>query len=78
MAKVEIVRYQCDVCKAEFEKEKDVESTAIPCYGGERNEYNSMCSLDLCKECAGKIRQVIYDNFAEISVYHGTYIRKKF
>lgn len=77
MARIEKVTYQCDVCKKEFKNEKDVKSTTIPCYGGEQNEYLSECSVDLCAECASKLRKVIYDNFAEINNYHGLNIRRK-
>lgn len=77
MAKIETVRYQCDVCKAEFKNATDVTETHIPCYGGERNEYHSNCRLDLCKECSGNIRQIIYEHFAEIQDYYGMHIRNK-
>lgn len=77
MAKIEIIRYQCDVCKAEFESEKELEPTHIPCYGGECNEYNSEVQLDLCKECSRNIRKIIYDNFADIQDYYGVHIRNK-
>lgn len=77
MAKVEIIRYQCDVCKEEFKKSTDVESTCIPCFGGERNEYHSEVSLDLCEKCSGNIRDVIYWHFAEIQDYYGVHVRNK-
>ena len=77
MAKIETIRYQCDVCKAEFENKKNVTSESIPCYGGERNEYHSSCKLDLCKECSEKIRKVIYDNFAQINDWYGLHVTKK-
>ena len=77
MAKVEIIKYRCDVCKAEFENEKEVEETHIPCYGGERNEYHSECIVDLCNDCSKKLREVIYKNFAQISDYYGIHITKK-
>lgn len=74
MAIIEKITYQCDVCKAEFENEKDIESQTVPCYGGERNEYFSECSLDLCVKCSTKLREVIYHNFANITNYHGIQI----
>ena len=77
MAKLEIIRYQCDVCKEEFKNEKDVENTQIPCYGGERSEYHSECGLDLCKKCSENLRKIIYTNFAEIQNYHGLHITNK-
>ena len=77
MAKIEITRYQCDVCKEEFENEKDVVMTRVPCFGGERNEYHSEVGLDLCRKCADNLRDIIYWNFAEISDYYGVHIRNK-
>ena len=32
----------------------------------------------MCDECSTKIRQVIYDNFAEIRDYYGLSVKKKF
>lgn len=76
MAKIEVIKYQCDICKAEFNEEKEVTKTIVPCYGGDRNEYHSECSLDLCKECSTKLREVIYKNFAHITDYYGLQITK--
>lgn len=77
MAKIEIIRYQCDVCGKEVEKEKDLHGTVIPCYSGERNEYLTECPVELCKECSENIRKIIYENFAEIQDYYGVHIRNK-
>jgi len=77
MAKVEIIRYECDVCKKEFKNAKDVEETSVPCFGGERNEYGSNVRIDLCKECASNLREVIYQHFAEINNYYGVHIKNK-
>lgn len=77
MAKVEIIKYQCDVCKAEFKNANDVRETNIPCYGGESNNYHSSCRLDLCNDCSERIRKVIYDNFAQISDYYGIHVKNK-
>ncbi len=76
MAKIEKITYQCDVCKTEYENEKDMTSTIVPCYGGERNEYHTECRLDLCLECSKKLREVIYQNFAHITDYYGLQITK--
>lgn len=77
MAKIQIVKYQCDVCGAEFDKEEDLESTHIPCYGGERNDYNSEVEIDLCKDCAKNLREIIYKNFASINNWYGVQITNK-
>ncbi len=76
MAKIERVTYQCDVCKACYENEKELICTSVPCYGGERNEYLTECKLDLCKECSTKLREIIYHNFAHITDYYGLQITK--
>ena len=78
MAIIQTISYKCDVCKKNFKNEKDITSTNIPCYGGERNEYLSNAQVDLCTNCAKKLRSVIYKNFAEISEWYGTRITKKF
>lgn len=77
MAKIETIRYQCDVCKEEFKNATDVTETRVPCYGGERNEYYSECNLDLCKECSANIRKIIYTHFAQIQNYYGVHIVNK-
>lgn len=76
MAKIEIVRYQCDVCKKEFENKEEVKSESVPCYG--EGSYHSQAAVDMCNECAKKIRKVIFDNFAEIRDYYGLSVEKKF
>ena len=76
MARIEKITYQCDVCKTEYESEKDIKSTVVPCYGGERNEYYTECALDLCVECSKKLREAIYHNFAHITDYYGLQITK--
>ena len=77
MAKVEIIRYQCDVCKEEFKNSLDVKETFIPCFGGERNEYHEEVRVDLCKKCAYNLRNIIYCHFAEINNYYGIHIKNK-
>lgn len=76
MAKIEIVKYKCDVCGKEFEKEKDIRKETVPCYS--EGSFHSSTTLDMCGECSAKIRKVIYDNFAEIRDYYGLYVKKKF
>lgn len=78
MAKIQVIRYKCDVCKKEFENEKDIKNEDIPCYSGEGNCYLSSTKVDLCETCSKKIREVIYNNFAEISDYYGLFIKKKY
>ena len=77
MAKIQIIRYQCDVCKSEFEKEKDLESTHIPCYTGADNTGHAECKVDLCKKCAKNLREIIYKSFAQIQDYYGIHIINK-
>ena len=76
MAKIEIVRYKCDICKNEFENEKSIKSESVPCYG--EGTYHTNVRVDMCEECSTKIRKVIYDNFAEIRDYYGLSVKKKF
>ena len=76
MAKIEIIRYQCDVCKKEFESEKQIKAESVPCYG--EDSYPTNARVDMCEECAKKIREVIYDNFAEIRDYYELSVTKKF
>lgn len=76
MAKIEIVKYKCDVCGKEFDKEKDINKEKVPCYAD--GTYLTSTTLDMCKECSEKIRKVIYDNFAEIHDYYGLSVKKKF
>lgn len=76
MAKIEIVRYKCDICNKEFETQKSIKSESVPCYG--EDYYHTNARVDMCEECAKKIREVIYDNFAEIRDYYGLSVKKKF
>ena len=76
MAKIEIVRYKCDVCGKEFESEKQIKAESVPCYG--EGSYHTSAKVDMCQECSAKIRQIIYDNFAEIRDCYGLSIEKKF
>ena len=77
MAKIQITKYKCDICNKEFDSEKDVKATHIPCYGGERCEYHDEAQVDLCKDCSTKLREVIYNNFARIQNYYGIHISAK-
>jgi len=72
--KITKIIYECDVCKNKFEEENKIITTTVPCYGGERNEYNTECTIDLCDDCGKKLRKVIYDNFAQITDYYGVQI----
>lgn len=74
--KITKIIYECDVCKNKFEEENKIISTTVPCYGGERNEYQTETTIDLCEECGSKLRKIIYKNFAQISDYYGTQITK--
>ena len=76
MSKIEIVRYKCDICNKEFESEKSIKSESVPCYG--EGAYHTNARVDMCEDCAKKIREVIYDNFAEIRDYYGLSVTKKF
>ena len=76
MAKIEIVRYKCDICQKEFENKKSIKSESVPCYG--EGTYHTNVRVDMCEECSTKIRKVIYDNFAEIRDYYGLSVKKKF
>ena len=76
MSKIEIVRYKCDICNKEFENEKSIKSESVPCYG--EDNYLTTTRLDMCEECSKKIREVIYDNFAEIRDCYGLSVTKKF
>ena len=77
MAEVEIIRYQCDVCKKEIKNKHNVEHTNIPCFGGERNEYRSEAKIDMCEKCADNLRNIIFKHFAEIQNYYGVHIKDK-
>ena len=76
MAKIEITIYKCDICKKEFGSEQSIKSESVPCYG------NGTCytnvRVDMCEACAKKIREVIYDNFAEIRYCQKLSVEKKF
>lgn len=74
--KIEIVKYKCDVCGKEFYLETDIKKENIPCYGEGKFRLNAV--IDLCDECADKVRKVIFDNFAEINNWGGITIKKKF
>lgn len=63
MAKIEITIYKCDICGKEVE-DNELCTEHVPCYG--EGSYEVTAQVDMCKECSKKIRQVIYDNFAEI------------
>lgn len=76
MAKIEIIRYKCDICEKEFENEKSIKSELVPCYG--ENSCHTNARVDMCEECSAKIRKVIHDNFAEIINCYGLSIEKKF
>ena len=76
MSKIEIIRYKCDICKKEFESEKQIKAELVPCYGD--GAYHTNARVDMCEECSSKIRKVIYDNFAEIRDYYGLSVKKKF
>lgn len=77
MAKIVTTLYQCDVCRKAFDKETDVSKHSVPCYGGNDN-FQTTTSVDLCYDCASKLRQVIFDQFAEIHDDFGLQIKKKF
>ena len=47
MARIEEIKYQCDVCKRKFDKENDISSTHVPCFVGERYEYETEAQIDL-------------------------------
>ena len=76
MSKIEIIRYKCDICKKEFESEKQIKAESVPCYGD--GAYHTNAKVDMCEECSAKIRKVIYDNFAEIRDDYGLSVKKKF
>ena len=57
-------------------KWKSIKSESVPCYGD--GAYHTNARVDMCEECAKKIRKVIYDNFAEIRDCYGLSVKKKF
>lgn len=74
--KIEIVKYKCDVCGRTFDAEKDIRKESVPCYG--EGTYPTSTKIDMCNKCSQKLREIIYDNFAEIRDDYGVSIKKKF
>lgn len=76
MSKIVITKYKCDVCGEEFSDEKKIQTIKVPCCG-ETIEI-VFTNIDVCKDCLLKMRNVIYDDFAEIVDSYGLHIKKKF
>lgn len=60
--------YCCDVCEKEVKGKKDLEDMMLPCKETE-TEVDMASTLELCAECAGKVRKLIFGSFAKIFVY---------
>lgn len=74
--KIVIVNYRCDVCGRTFYAENDIQKESVPCYG--EGTYPTSTKIDMCNKCSQKLREIIYDNFAEIRDNCGVSIKKKF
>ena len=77
MAKILITKYKCDICGKEFDDPKEISATSIPCYGVGMTP-NDATQVDLCEKCGRILREIIWDNFAEISDDYGLSIKKKY
>lgn len=60
--------YCCDVCEKEVNGKKDLEDMILPCKETE-TEVDMTSTLELCEECAGKVRNLIFGSFAKVFVY---------
>lgn len=74
--KIEIIKYKCDVCGKEFDLKGGIKKETVPCYS--EGMYHTSAMIDLCDDCASRLRKVIFDNFAEIRDCYGITIKKKF
>ena len=69
MSKIIIEKYKCDICGKEVEKETDLRKETVPCYG--EGSFFTQTSVDMCDDCASRLRKIIYQNFAEIRDNYG-------
>lgn len=60
--------YCCDVCEKEVKGKKDLEDMMLPCKETE-TEVDMTSTLELCAECADKVRNLIFGSFAKVFVY---------
>ena len=60
--------YCCDVCGKEVDGKKDLENMILPCKETE-TEVDMTSTVELCAECTGKVRNLIFGSFAKVFVY---------
>lgn len=69
MATIKTIQYQCDVCNNKFTKKEDLASVQLPCKESDcegRGWYDVYKSVDLCKSCEGKFRDIVMDRFCTV------------
>jgi len=71
MAKIVIEKWRCDICEKELVSEKQIQKTNVPSYAGTDSEFFVENSLDLCQECAAKLREAISKHFVHIVDNYG-------
>lgn len=76
MSKIIIEKYKCDICGKEVEKEADLRKETVPCYG--EGSFFTQISVDMCDNCASRLRKIIYQNFAEIRDNYGLTVKQVF
>lgn len=76
MSKIIIEKYKCDICGKEVEKETDLRKETVPCYG--EGSFFTQTSVDMCDDCASRLRKIIYQNFAEIRDNYGLTVKQVF
>ena len=70
------ITYKCDVCGKESNRDRDVEGERIPVFNWLIPRATH--EFDLCETCSRKLREVIYDHFAEVrhTIWGDAIIRK--